>query len=199
MTEGAIIERTVAPATGPDPDRADLYALLAAIAAGDRSAFTEFYRATNARVFGLALRVAHHRGAAEEITQEVYLQVWQTAGRYDATMATPTGWLMMLTHRRAVDRVRRESAASARDLVFGYAHRPVDHDVVTESVTRRMEARSVSDGMRVLTSAQREAITLAYYGGHTYPEVAEHLGIPLSTVKSRIRDGLRRLRVAVVV
>lgn len=178
-------------------ERAELDILLTAVAHGDRAAFTELYRATSARVYGLALRVVRHRAAAEEITQEVYLQVWQTAVRYDAAMSTPTGWLMMLTHRRAVDRVRRESAASARDLVFGHAHRPVDHDVVTESVTRRLEASSVADGMRALTPMQREAITLAYYGGRSYTEVAEHLGIPLSTVKSRIRDGLRRLRIAV--
>ncbi|UGT63864.1 ECF RNA polymerase sigma factor SigK [Nocardia asteroides] len=188
---------TRAHTVGGTMERAELDAMLAAVAVGDRAAFTEFYRATSPRVYGLALRVVRHRAAAEEITQEVYLQVWQTAARYDAGMSTPTGWLLMLTHRRAVDRVRRETAASARELVFGHAHRPVDHDVVTESVTRRLEASSVVDGMRVLTPVQREAITLAYYGGRSYTEVADHLGIPLSTVKSRIRDGLRRLRVAV--
>ncbi|MFC8043968.1 ECF RNA polymerase sigma factor SigK [Nocardia sp. NPDC057353] len=188
---------TRAHTAGATIERAELDELLAGVAHGDRVAFTDFYRATSARVYGLALRVVQHRAAAEEITQEVYLQVWQTAARYDASMSTPTGWLLMLTHRRAVDRVRRESAAAARDLVFGHAHRPVDHDVVAESVTRRLEAGSVVDGMRVLTPVQREAITLAYYGGRSYTEVADHLGIPLSTVKSRIRDGLRRLRTAV--
>ncbi|MFC8527082.1 ECF RNA polymerase sigma factor SigK [Nocardia sp. NPDC057227] len=188
---------TRAHTSGEPGERSELDALLAAVAHNDRSAFTGFYRATSARAYGLALRVVRREAAAEEITQEVYLQVWLTAARYDAGMSSPLGWLLMLTHRRAVDRVRREAAASARDLVFGHAHRPVDHDVVTESVTRRLEASSVADGMRVLTPIQREAITLAYYGGRSYPEVADQLGIPLSTVKSRIRDGLRRLRTEV--
>jgi len=100
----------------------------------------------------------------------------------------------MLTHRRAVDRVRLESSATARDLVYGHSHLGRDHDIVAETVGQRSEGREVVECLGTLTGTQRETVALAYYGGRTYAQVAEHLGIPLNTVKTRIRDGLRRLR-----
>ncbi|WP_332839115.1 ECF RNA polymerase sigma factor SigK [Nocardia bovistercoris] len=182
----------VAPGEGREHTRR-LVELLADIASADRDAFTEFYRATSHRVFGLAMRIARGRAASEEITQEVYLQVWTLADRYDPSLSSPMGWLMMLTHRRAVDGVRREDAASARDLAYGHRTLGRDHDVVTEAVEHRAETRAVLDCLEVLTDRQREAVALAYYSGRTYPEVADHLSLPLPTVKSRIRDGLKRL------
>ncbi|GAB4588131.1 ECF RNA polymerase sigma factor SigK [Nocardia sp. IFM 10818] len=168
--------------------------LLAGIAAGDREAFTEFYRATQHRVFGLALRILRRPAAAEEIAQEVYLYVWNAAGHYDQRLATPIGWLMMLTHRRAVDRVRLERSAATRDLAYGHRQIGRDHDIVAETVDQRSDERAVLDCLGTLTDTQHETIALAYYGGHTYAEVADRLGVPLSTVKTRIRDGLRRLQ-----
>ncbi|WP_245549009.1 ECF RNA polymerase sigma factor SigK [Nocardia exalbida] len=171
----------------------ELAALLAATGTGDRAAFTEFYQVTSPRVFGLTVRILRSHAAAEEVTQEVYLQVWSMADRYDASLASPVGWLMMLAHRRAVDRVRAESSATSRDLVYAHEHLGRDHDVVAESVTQRIEEQQVAGCLQNLTPTQREAIALAYYSGWTYREVADHLSVPLPTIKTRIRDGLKRL------
>ncbi|MFB7873817.1 MULTISPECIES: ECF RNA polymerase sigma factor SigK [unclassified Nocardia] len=173
--------------------QAELVGLLGRVADRDRTAFAEFYRATSPRVFGLALRVVRNHGAAEDVTQEVFLQVWSLAAGYDPGKASPIGWLMMLTHRRAVDRVRAEQSATTRDLVFGHAHLGRDHDSVAEAVTQRLDEQSVLDCLHTMTELQREAVALAYYSGRTYSEVSETLDVPLPTVKSRIRDGLKRL------
>jgi len=179
--------------SGKGPDLADL---LARVAAGDQEAFTQFYRATNSRVFGTALRVLRGHAAAEETTQEVFLQVWSIAPRYDRQRSTPIGWLMMLTHRRAVDRVRAEAAAMVRESAYGATGSGENYDVVAETVVSRMERVEVGRSLRGLTAVQREAITLAYYGGRTYREVAAQLDVPLPTVKTRIRAGLFRMEVA---
>ncbi|MFI1913859.1 ECF RNA polymerase sigma factor SigK [Nocardia sp. NPDC020380] len=184
------------PATRPVRDMElirRLSALLAAVGAGDRDAFTELYRLTNHRVFGLAVRMLGNRASAEEVTQETYLQAWSLAGRYDERMSSPMGWLMMLTHRRAVDRIRSEHSSAGRESVYGHLHLGRDHDVVAETAEQHFEERAVVDCLGTLTELQRETIALAYYGGLTYGEVAEKLGTPLPTVKTRIRDGLKRL------
>lgn len=172
----------------------ELTDLLAATGTGSRDAFTGLYRATSSRVFGLALRILRSHSAAEEVTQEVYLQVWTAAERYDPKLSTPIGWLMMITHRRAVDRVRTEESSTVRDRVYGHAHLGRDHDAVAETVGQRLEEQAVAHCLATLTDTQREAIDLAYYGGRTYREVADQLDAPLSTVKSRIRDALKRLQ-----
>ncbi|WP_216894521.1 ECF RNA polymerase sigma factor SigK [Nocardia alni] len=179
----------------PDPEVGRrLTELLRGIAGGDRESFTQFYRGTHDRVFGLALRILRRAAAAEEITQEIYLYVWNSAAQYDSRLASPIGWLMMLTHRRAVDRVRLESSATTRDLAYGHRQLGRDHDIVAEAVNQRADEQAVVQCLDALTGTQRETVALAYYGGRTYAEVAEHLGIPLNTVKTRIRDGLKRLR-----
>ncbi|WP_019927313.1 ECF RNA polymerase sigma factor SigK [Nocardia sp. BMG111209] len=187
---------SVAEPEADETSSARMAELLAAVADGDRDAFTVLYRRTSHRVFGLALRTVRNRATAEEITQEVYLQVWSLAGRYDERMAGPIGWLMMLTHRRTVDRIRADSAASGRETVYGVAVLSRDYDSVSEAVEQTLEERAVRGCLGTLTPVQRETIMLAYYGGLTYPEVAERLGIPLATVKARIRDGLKKLSVA---
>ncbi|NEW41337.1 sigma-70 family RNA polymerase sigma factor [Nocardia cyriacigeorgica] len=188
-------EQGACPARNGNGDaRRQLDGLLKSTAAGDREAFTRFYRETSPRVFGLALRVLRSPTAAEETTQEVYLQVWSTAERYDPALSSPIGWLMMITHRRAVDRVRSESSAAGRDAVYGHTHLGRDHDIVAETVGQRLEEQDVRDCLDTLTVTQREAVALAYYSGRTYREVADHLHSPLPTVKSRIRDGLKRLQ-----
>ncbi|GAB2719936.1 ECF RNA polymerase sigma factor SigK [Nocardia thraciensis] len=170
-----------------------LVKLLAATGNGDRHAFTEFYRATNPRVFGLALRILRNRPAAEETTQEVYLQVWSKAEHFDPGLSTPIGWLMMITHRRAVDRVRTEQTSFVRDVAYGHSHLGRDHDVVVETVGQRLEEQAVLRCLESLSGIQRETVALAYYSGRTYREVAEHLAVPLPTIKSRMRDALKRL------
>ncbi|MGW1739638.1 ECF RNA polymerase sigma factor SigK [Nocardia sp. NPDC001965] len=168
--------------------------LLSAAGEGDREAFTSFYRETSPRVFGLARRILRSPAAAEEATQEVYLQVWSAATRYDPDRSSAIGWLMMITHRRAVDRVRAEESATGREIVYGHTHLGRDHDIVSETVDQRLDEEAVRACLEVLTSTQREAVALAYYSGRTYREVADHLESPLPTIKSRIRDGLKRLQ-----
>lgn len=194
---------TDAPASCPVPAHsgrvdgaaAELAARLGAIAGGDRDAFAAFYDDTCARVFGLASRIVRNPTLAEEITQEVYLQVWtSTARQYDPALASPIGWLMTLTHRRSVDRVRAEQSASDRNHLYGASHLGRDHDTVSEQVEQRLDEQRVTDCLDTLTATQREAIGLAYYSGRTYREVAENLDVALPTVKSRIRDGLIRLK-----
>jgi RNA polymerase sigma-70 factor (ECF subfamily) len=171
-----------------------LAGLLDEIGRGDREAFAEFYSVTGRRVYGLAMRILRRPALAEEVAQEVFVQVWTTADRYSAAAGTPLGWLMTLTHRRSVDRVRSERAAADRDRNYAHTQLVRDHDSVSEQVAQTLEEQAVARCLDSLTDAQRDTIDLTFYGGHTYREVAEDLGMPLPTVKSRIRDGLIRLK-----
>lgn len=167
--------------------------LLGCVGRGDRAAFTELYEATSPRVFGVAVRILRNGSIAEEIAQEVYLQVWMLADRYDSALSSPIGWLIMLTHRRAVDRVRADESARGREATYGHIHRGRDHDMVAEVALQHFDEQSVVESLADLTSKQREAIALAFYSDRSYREVAEYLDVPLPTVKTRIRDGLKRL------
>ncbi|MEV6069712.1 sigma-70 family RNA polymerase sigma factor [Nocardia sp. NPDC052001] len=172
----------------------ELAALLQRCGQSDEPAFAELYDRTCARVFGLVLRVLHDPGYAEETTQEVYLQIWRTAANFDPAKGSAVTWLMTLAHRRAVDRVRAEQAHAQREVAYGTSTLGNEFDEVTEEVGRRLEQQAVLQGLATLTETQREAISLAYFGGRTYAEVAAYLGVGLPTVKSRIRDGLTRLK-----
>ncbi len=180
---------------GPEPVSApDLDALLRRVAQRDRGAFAAFYDATRSRVYGMVLRVLRDRGYSEETTQDVYLQVWRTAESYDPASGTALAWLLTLAHRRAVDRVRSEQAATQRDSRYGAATVERDADQVTDAVISSEERRRVTACLDGLTDVQRECIELAYYQGMTYVQVSERLSANLATVKSRMRDALRGLR-----
>lgn len=168
--------------------------LLRRIARGDAEAFAKFYDVTCDRVYGMVIRVLCDRGYSEEVTQEVYLQVWRSAGGYDPELGSAISWLITLAHRRAVDRVRSESASTRRDLAYGLRDLAPDFDDVAETVGTRESVRAVLGCLESLTDVQRESVDLAYYQGLSYREVSERLSVALPTVKSRIRDGLRRLR-----
>ncbi|WP_367649921.1 ECF RNA polymerase sigma factor SigK [Gordonia sp. X0973] len=176
------------------PSRPTLPHLLENIAAGDGAAFGEFYDQTSSRVYGMVLRVLRDPGYSEEVTQEVYVQVWTSAKSYAPSSGSPVAWLLTMAHRRAVDRVRREDAATRRDLNFAARAADREYDEVSETVTTREMTAAVRDCLDSLTGTQRESVDLAYYGGLTYREVADRLSVALPTVKSRIRDGLLRLR-----
>jgi RNA polymerase sigma-70 factor (ECF subfamily) len=173
---------------------ADLDPLLRRVAQRDVDAFTDFYDATRTRVYGLVVRVLRDRGYSEETTQDVYLQVWRTAESYDPASGSALAWLLTLAHRRAVDRVRSEQAASQRESRYGAATVEPADDHVSEAVISREERRRVVACLEGLTDVQRECIELAYYQGMTYREVSERLSANLATVKSRMRDALRSLR-----
>lgn len=168
--------------------------LLRRSARGDQQAFAELYDATSSRVFGLAVRVVRDPAQAEEVTQEAYLEVWKTATRFDPERGSALSWLMTICHRKAVDRVRSAEASTRRDTSYHQQNGTVDHDSTADAAQASMEAKRVRDALQGLTDVQREAIELAYFGGYTHVEVAGLLGLPVGTAKTRIRDGLIRLR-----
>ena len=175
------------------PAAADLSDLLFQVARGDEAAFAAIYDHLGPSVYGLARRVIRDPARAEEVSQEVFLQVWQTAARFDPERGRAKSWVMTLAHRRAVDAVRHDQAASNRDKAYDWSSGP-DFDVVNETVTVRLEHEQVRRCMEGLTDLQREAIDLAYYKGYTYAECATVLDANPSTIKTRMRDGLVRLR-----
>lgn len=164
---------------------------------GDEEAFALFYRKTSGRVHALAKRVIRDPDLSSDTAQEVYLQVWRTATLYDPSVGSPLAWLMTITHRRAVDKVRSEQSNSTRSARYGITVLAIDYDHTVETAMSRIEAENMVECLKTLTNTQKESIQLAYYGGLTYREVAETLGVPLSTAKSRIRDGLLHLRTSI--
>ena len=171
-----------------------LEGLLAQAAKGDQRAFAQLYDRVSSQVYGLVLRVLRDPAQSEEITQEVLLEVWRTATRFDAQKGSATTWILTMAHRRAVDRVRSEQASRDRVERVAAGQHERDVDVVAEAVDTRLEHQQVRKALGDLTELQREAVELAYYGGYTYREVAGLLDTPLGTVKTRLRDGLIRLR-----
>jgi RNA polymerase sigma-70 factor (ECF subfamily) len=175
----------------PEPSVDDL---LERVARGDRIAFEDLYDTMAPRVLGLARRVVRDPAQAEEVMQEVLVEVWRAAARFDAERGSAVSWIMTITHRRAVDRVRSAQAATDREDTVASREVARPFDEVSEAVEARLEQEQVRRALTGLTDLQREAVTLAYYGGYTYREVAVLLDVPLGTVKTRLRDGLIRLR-----
>ena len=184
-----------APEGAPSGDsRARLAELLKRASRGDEAAFAEFYDATSSRAYGLALRVVRNPAHAEEITQEAFIDAWRSSSRYDPKLGSAVGWFLTIVHRKAVDRVRSVESATNRDEVWHRETLPVDHDQTSEQAQASLEAARVRSAVATLTDVQREAVELTYFGGYTHTEVAALLDVPLGTAKTRIRDGLIRLR-----
>jgi RNA polymerase sigma-70 factor (ECF subfamily) len=186
---------------GSSPDRArsaehrtpsGLDELLTAVARGNERAYDAVYDLSSGWVFGVARKVLRDPAQAEEVMQEVMLDVWRLASRFDPVRGSGTSWLMTLAHRRAVDRVRSERSHASREMRAASA--VIDYDDVIEAVEASLDAQRVQRCVASLTPLQRECVNLAYYGGYTYREVAQLLGVPHGTVKTRMRDGLIRLR-----
>jgi RNA polymerase sigma-70 factor, ECF subfamily len=184
------------PATGPGQERpaeqSGLAALIAAVARGDVPAFDAVYDQISAPVFGVVLRVMRDPAQSEEVTQEVLLEIWRTAFRFDPAKGSAMAWVMTLAHRRAVDRVRSVQKEADRERRAATATIP--YDEVAEAVEISLDQERVRRCLGGLTELQREAVTLAYYGGYTYAQVASLLGVAAGTVKTRMRDALIRLR-----
>jgi RNA polymerase sigma-70 factor (ECF subfamily) len=161
---------------------------------GDEAAFAELYDAMGARAYGLAVRVVRDPSQAEEVAQEALLEIWRTASRFDVKKGSAVSWILTIVHRKAVDRVRSAEASSRRDTTYQQQSSTPDHDSTAEAAHASMEARRVRQAMQSLTEVQREALDLAYFKGYTHTEVAAMLDLPVGTAKTRIRDGLIRLR-----
>jgi RNA polymerase sigma-70 factor (ECF subfamily) len=174
------------------PGSRGLESMLAEVAKGDNAAFRAIYDQTAASVFGIVRRILRDPAQSEEVTQEVMLEVWRAAARFDPSVGSAMAWIMTLAHRRAVDRVRSEERAAARELKAASAF--IEYDEVSDAALASLEQERVRRCLGGLTDLQRQSVTLAYYGGHSYREVAQLLGVAVGTVKTRMRDGLIKLR-----
>jgi RNA polymerase sigma-70 factor (ECF subfamily) len=172
---------------------ADLGALMARIARGDQRAFAELYDALAPTLYGIVLRVVRDPAKSEEVTQEAFVELWHQAARFDSGRGGVRGWAVMIAHRRAVDRVGSEQSRrdrQSRHVVAPAGAPDSPADAVIESLDRDRARRALAE----LGDAQRQALELAYFDGLTHVEVAEQLGVALGTAKTRIREGLLRLR-----
>jgi RNA polymerase sigma-70 factor, ECF subfamily len=180
-----------APAADDDED---LARLLSQVARGDHRAFETVYIQLAGPIYGMVRQVLRDPAQSEEVAQEVLLEIWRTASRYDPVKGSPAAWALTIAHRRAVDRVRSETACARREQDTAFAGPAEARDVVADTVAASLDQQRVRRCLDGLSSLQRESVTLAYYGGYSYPQVAALLGVALGTVKTRIRDGLIRMR-----
>lgn len=186
-----LLRRVLPGGAGPATDLADT--ALAASGRGDEAAFARFYDLMAPAVHGTILRVVRDPAMAEEVTQEVFVELWRLAPRFDRSRGSARAWSATIAHRRAVDRVRSEQSRRERE-ARDAGRSTVAYDEVSEAVGDDLERQRVARALAGLSDPQREAITLAYYGGKTYREVAALLSIAEGTAKTRIRDGLIKLR-----
>jgi RNA polymerase sigma-70 factor, ECF subfamily len=184
--------RQLQPEPAPEYEP-DLAAQLALVARGDHRAFERVYGELAGPVYGVVRQVLRDPAQSEEIAQEVLLEIWRTASRFDPARGSGAAWALTIAHRRAVDRVRSETASSRREQKVAPDLAAADDDVA-EVVAATLDQQRVRRCLGGLTELQRESVKLAYYGGYTYPQVATLLGVALGTVKTRIRDGLIRMR-----
>ena len=177
-----------------DDDLKDpLGTLLGRAGRGDQAAFADLYDALAPLLYGLVLKVVRDPAQSEEVTQEAFVELWRLAPRYDASRGSVRSWAATIAHRRAIDRVRSEQ--SARDRAEREAQkRPIQYDDVAEHVVANIDGTRVRKALERLTEIQRQAVELAYFGGHSYREVALLLDVAEGTIKTRIRDGMIRLR-----
>lgn len=168
--------------------------LLVKVAKGDNAAYEAVFTRVSGPIYGLVRRVLRDPAQSEEVTQEVLINVWKSASRFDEKQGSAMAWIMTMAHRRAVDRVRSEQSATERARRLSSRSFEPSYDEVSEAVEIRLEKEAVRRCLASLTELQRESVGLAYYGGYSYREVSELLDVPLGTVKTRMRDGLIRLR-----
>ena len=187
---------SIAPAPAADTERSD-DDLLVLTAEGNQEAFALFYDRTASRVCGLVKRVLIDPAQSEEVTQDVYLEAWQNASRFDPAKGKALAWLLMMGHRRAIDRVRASQSSRNRDLAVGVRDFEETRDDVEETVEITLEHQRVTKAIRTLTPNQQQALELTYFQGLTNTEAALKAGVPVGTMKTRLRDALIALRTRV--
>ena len=166
---------------------------MAKSAQGDQGAFAELYDLTVRRIHGVVFRVLRSAEHAEEVTQEVYVEVWQQSARYTPAKGSVLAWITTMAHRRAVDRVRSVASEVTRDHRYAYESVDAEVDGVWDRVAQNHDVDRVRWAMQNLSPIQHEALTLAYFDGLTQSQIADRLGVPLGTVKTRIRDAVKKL------
>lgn len=176
-------------------DEDHLHELIACIATGNEGCFEQVYDQLAPYIYSLIWCIIRNRAHAEEVTQEVFLEIWQKAPTYDRTRGSARSWIAVIAHRRAIDRVRATQASYNRDLAQGSLDFQETYEHVHETVNATIEAENVAQALSALAPEHAEIITLAYYGGLSQRAIAESLDLPLGTVKSRMRAGLSSLRV----
>lgn len=179
------------PISAPSPD---LSALFARVQGGDRQAFAEIYDVIAPAVFGAVKRVLRDPAMSEEVTQEVFVELWTSAARFDPTRGNVSTWAITIARRRAIDRVRTEQSQRNRAQQLGQ-RRPDTDDATDEKVVASLDATQVSRALADLPADQREVIELAFIEGYSHSDIADRLGLPLGTVKGRVRGGLQKLSV----
>ena len=176
-----------------DDAKDPLGAFLSRAGRGDQSAFAELYDSLAPLLHGIVLKVVRDSAQSEEVTQEAFVELWRLAPRYDASRGSVRSWATTLAHRRAIDRVRSEQSSRNRTEREAQ-NRPIQSGDVAEQVVANIDGTRVRKALERLTEIQRQAVELAYFGGHSYREVAVLLGVAEGTIKTRIRDGMIRLR-----
>ena len=172
----------------------DLGQLLRRVSKGDEAAFRRLHDATRARLFGLIYKTVRDLGYAEETLQEVYIEIWQKAGQYQPEMGRPLSWLMMICHRRAIDRVRAEERLRKKTAVLAMFSVDIPQGGADEPLLLREEHLQIRRHLSKLSSRQRQSIDMVYFANLTHGETAKRLGILVPTLKTRLRDGILRLR-----
>lgn len=168
--------------------------LLRSLQAGDQSALAALYDRYSGIAYGLALRITGDATAAEDVVQEAFVSVWKQAPRFDASRGQVRSWLLTIVHHRAVDVVRRRSSRPERALPDD-ASQIADHDAPPAvAAEMAMDARAVREAVRQIPEDQRRTVEMAYFEGLTHVEIAERMGVPLGTVKSRLRIALEKMR-----
>jgi RNA polymerase sigma-70 factor (ECF subfamily) len=168
--------------------------LAARVARGETAAFEQLYDRHASAVYGMVRQVLRDPAQSEDVAQEVWVEAWRTAARFDAERGSYRAWLVVMARRRAIDRVRSVTAAGAREERAAVAGWTPPHDEVSETVQTRLEQQRMRTCLDTLTGVQRQSVELAFYRGYTHREVSDVLDVPLGTVKTRLRDGLIRLR-----